>query len=323
MLNLSILKNEEISDDLLKHVELFDKKIFSEGEFSFPENYLSNLYATNKEALFVLLNNDVVVGYVNAIFLGDENYNEYLINKDYLSLENIGLHDGDNNMYFFTVALDETIRHTSCIKFLMYEFVKWLETERMLGRRIKRTITEVITDDGLKQTKIMGMLPLNGGERDFGIYYSPDNLVSYTNKMLESSTSLNTFNRAVNSINSANILFDKFSTKQEAVDYTVENTGLTPAEVETAYDFIRKLKVQDYTELTEREKRIEFMGKIVNLAKFYNLPIFAVTDDLSTYYNEENNESVKKARDNYLSDIESELDEERDYEKDNTRQIKN
>lgn len=310
MINLRILKNEEISDELLKHIELFDKRIFSEGEFSFPEGYLSNLYTTNKEALFVLLNNDVVVGYVNAIFLSDENYNDYLINKDYLSLENIGLHDGDNNMYFFTVALDETIRHTSCVKFLMYEFVKWLETERMLGRRITRTISEVITDDGLNQTKIMGMLPLNGGERDFGIFYSPDNLIEYTNKMLETSSSLNTFNKAVNSITSANILFDKFSSKEEAVNYTVEKTGLTKMEVGTAYDFIRKLKTQNYSDKTERDKRIEFMGKIVDLAKFYKLPIFAVTDDLSTYYNDNNTESVKRVRDNYLHDIELELDEE-------------
>lgn len=314
MLNLKIVKNEEISDDLLKHVELFDKKIFSEGEFSFPDNYLSDLYRYNKEAMFVLLNNDVVVGYVNAIFLSDDNYNDYLKNKDYLKLTNIGLHDGDNNMYFFTVALDEIIRHTSCVKFLMYEFSKWLEKMRMLGRIVKRTITEVITDDGLRQTKIMGMLPLNGGNRDFGMYYSPDNLVSYTNKMLENSVSLNTFNKSVNAMRSANILFDRFRTKEEAIAYTVEKTGLIASEVETAYDFIRRLNSHDYTDKTERERRIEFMGKVVDLAKFYNLPIFAVTDNLSTYYNESDNESVKRVRDNYLCDIESELNEENEYE---------
>ncbi len=314
MLNLRILKNEEISDDLLKHIELFDKKIFEAGKYSFPEGYLSNLYQNNKEAMFVLLNGDVVVGYVNAIFLSDENYNDYLKSLDYLKLENIGLHDGDNNMYFFSVALDETIRHTPCIKFLMYEFSKWLERERMLGRVVKRTITEVITDDGLRQTKIMGMNPINGGNRDFGLYYSPDNLVSYTNKMLDETFSLDTFNKSVNKIRSLNILFNRFRTKEEAISYIVDKTNLTVSEVRVAYDFIRKLRVDDYTDTTERERREEFMAKVVELAKFYKLPIFAVTDQLTTYYNEMEDEVVKAARDNYLNDCEEELNEEENHE---------
>ena len=314
MLNLSILKNEEISDDLLRHVELFDKKIFFEGEFSFPENYLTNLYKNNREGIFVLLNGDTVVGYVNVIFLSDENYNEYLKNKDYMCLENIGLHNGENNMYFFTVALDETIRHTPCVKFLMYEFSKWLERERMLGRVVTRTITEIITDDGLRTTKIMGMLPINGGNRDFGIYYSPDNLVGYTNQMLEETFSIDTFNKSVNRIRSLNILFNKFRTKEEAIDYIVEKTGLTVSEVSVAYEFIRNLSVDDYTDKTERDREHEFMSKVVELAKFYKLPIFAVTNTLTTYYNEDDNEAVKSARDNYLRDCEEELNEENDYE---------
>lgn len=318
MLNLRILKNEEIDDTLLKQIELFDKKIFSAGEYSFNRGYLSGLYKDNKEALFVLLNNDVVVGYVNAIFLSDENYNDYLKNVDYLKLENIGMHDGENNMYFFTVALDETLRHTSCIKFLMYEFSKWLERERMLGRVVKRTITEVITDDGLRQTKIMGMLPLNGGNRDFGLYYSPDNLVSYTNKMLDCTYSLDTFNKSVNSIRSTNILLNKFRTKEEAIEYIVSKTNLPASEVLVALDFINKLSVDDYTENKERERREEFMGKVVELAKFYKLPIFAVTDTLSTYYNDMDDEIVREARDNYLRDCEQELYEEETNEKNNS-----
>lgn len=307
MLDLKILKNEEIDDDLLKRIEMFDHIIFSEGDYTFPEGYLSSLYRTNKEAMFVLLNGDNVVGYVNAIFLTDEDFKEYLKNPNYLNLHNIGLHDGDNNMYFYTVAIDQTLRHTSAVKFLMYEFCRFLASERLKGRKISQTITEIVSDDGLRTSRIMGFVPLDGGNPDFGLYYSPDNLLHYIKRMLEDNTNINDFRKLVDTLKNSKDFLDKFSTKKEALDYLVSKTKKSKSECELAYNFIKDLKLSNYKNDLDREREREFTSKIVELAKFYKLPIFAVTEGLTTYYNEANSDTVRVARDNYLEYCEKDL----------------
>lgn len=307
MLDLRILKNEEINDDLLKRIEMFDKKIFSGSDYSFPEGYLSSLYSTNKEAMFVLLNGENVVGYVNALFMNDEDFQKYLKDPNYLNLKNIGLHDGDNNMYFYTVAIDETLRHTSAVKFLMYEFCHWLAEMRLKGRRVSQFVTEVISDDGLRTSKIMGLVPLNGGERDFGLYYSPDNILHYIKKMLEENANIKDFQKLVDTLKNSDNFLNKFSTKKEAVEYLVSKTKKSKSECELAYDFIKDLKLSNYDGVLDREREKEFVTKIVELAKFYKLPVFAVTDGLTTYYNDTNSDEVRNARDNYLHFCEQDL----------------
>lgn len=178
--NLIIKCNNQVDENLLDKVLEFDRTLFpTSDDYSFPDDYIKNLYRNSKDGMFVLLDNDIVVGYVNAIFLSDEKFKSYLNDRDYLTLENIGLHVGDNNMYFYTVALKEEYRKTNALKVLMTSFTTWLENEILNGKRIKNCISEVVTDDGIKMAYFMGMIPSDIDESGYGIYYSPDCLANY------------------------------------------------------------------------------------------------------------------------------------------------
>lgn len=186
MSNLIIKKNDEITDELLDKVLEFDRTIFSvEGNYSFPDDYLKRMYKDSRDGIFVLMKNDIIIGYANCIFLSDEVKARYLKNKDYLSLENIGFHIGNNNIYFYTLALKEEYRDTFAVKYLMKSFAEWLKQEKEKGKIINSCISEVVTLDGLRTALTMGMLPQDIDDAGFGIYYSPDCLDSYIEKMVE------------------------------------------------------------------------------------------------------------------------------------------
>lgn len=184
MKNLIIKSNEEVNDELLDKVLQFDRTIFpSDESYSFPDDYLRRMYQNSRDGIFVLLDNYSVVGYVNCIFLSDEAKDEYLINRDYLALENAGINVGDNNMYFYTLALKQEYRNSNTVKQLMQSFAKWLDEQKSQSKRIKSCISEAITDDGIRILSIMGMIPYDIDENGLGIYYSPDCLNSYIEQM--------------------------------------------------------------------------------------------------------------------------------------------
>ena len=82
--------------------------------------------------------------------LTDEIQEEYLRTKDYLMLENNGFQVGNNNMYFYTLALQEEYRDIGAIDILMQQFSAWVNIERQKGKRITSCISEAITNDGIK-----------------------------------------------------------------------------------------------------------------------------------------------------------------------------
>lgn len=185
MNNLVIKKNNEVTDELLDRVYKFDQSIFSlDSEFAMPTGILQKLYQKSKDGMFVLLDNNEVVGYTNCIFLEDDVMSRYIEDSNFWRLENAGFQPGDNNMYFYMMALKEEYRNTNCIKYLMTEFCNWLDCERKKGKRIHKCIAEPVSEDGIKSVCVMGMKPLKVDESGFGIYYSPDNLDSYIQVML-------------------------------------------------------------------------------------------------------------------------------------------
>lgn len=186
MSNLIIKKNDEITDELLDKVLEFDRTIFPNDEnYSLPDDYLRRMYKNSRDGLFVLMENDSIVGYANCIFLSDEVKARYLKNKDYLSLENIGFHIGSNNMYLYTLAMKEEYRDTFAVKYLMKSFAEWLKQEKEKGKIINSCISEVVTLDGLRTALTMGMIPQDIDDAGFGIYYSQDCLDSYIEEMVE------------------------------------------------------------------------------------------------------------------------------------------
>lgn len=182
---LKVLKNSLINSDLLKAVATFDRSIFPiDKEFSFPDGYLEKMYEIHKEGLFVLMDENDVVGYVNCIFLTDEIKATYLKTKNYLMLENKGFKIGDNNMYFYTLAIQERYRHTGAVKILMKQFCNWLNKEKQKGKNISSCISEAVTLDGIRTLLKMGMTPKDVNKDGLGIYYSSDCLNEYIEKMI-------------------------------------------------------------------------------------------------------------------------------------------
>lgn len=186
MQDLRVIKNSEVNSELLKDVVTFDRTIFPiNEEYSFPDGYMERMYETYKDGLFVLLDNNKVVGYVNCIFLTDEIKENYLKTKDYLILENKGFQIGDNNMYFYTLAIQEKYRNTGAVKILMCQFSNWINKEKQKGKNISSCISEAVTADGIRTLLKMGMLPKDVDENGLGIYYSPDCLNDYIENMIE------------------------------------------------------------------------------------------------------------------------------------------
>ena len=88
-------------------------------------------------------------------------------------------------MYLYNLLLKEEYRDTYAIKLLMTEFSKWLYNERYSGKKIKSCISEAVTSDGIKTLLAMGMLPKDVDNDGLGIYYSPDCLSSYIERMIK------------------------------------------------------------------------------------------------------------------------------------------
>lgn len=88
-------------------------------------------------------------------------------------------------MYLYNLVLKKEYRDTHVIKLLMIEFSKWLYNGWCNGKKIKSCISEAVTQDGIKTLLSMGMIPKDVDDKGLGIYYSPDCLRSYVNKMIK------------------------------------------------------------------------------------------------------------------------------------------
>lgn len=195
MATIRIIKNEEVTEKLLDKVVEFDQSIFSvEEDYSFPDGYLKGVYAEHKEGMFVLLDCDTVVGYVNVLFMSDETFYDYLKTRDYLSLKNEGIKRGENNMYFYTLALSFPYRDKGYVEVLLRELFTWLNEQILQGKRLKNVICEVLFEDGIKPALKMGFTRLEGEER-LGMYYSEDCLQAYMKTLLGNSKCLKKNNR--------------------------------------------------------------------------------------------------------------------------------
>ncbi len=183
---INIISNEQVSEYLLNKVEEFDQSIFNGDEYTFPKGYLNSVYQSHPEGMFVLLNDEEIIGYVNVLFLSDDTYYNYLKTRDYLTLRNEGIHEGDNNMYFYTLAIKQEYRDQGYARILLESLFNWLNKEILKGRKLKNVICEVISKDGIKPAHLMGFVPLDN--EPLGMYYAEDNLKSYMEKLLSDDT---------------------------------------------------------------------------------------------------------------------------------------
>lgn len=176
-----VLFGNEVDKEVFSQMLELDKKCFSE-EYSLSSEYIRNLYKKSKEGLFCLIDKDKCVGYINCIFITEEQKQEYIGSGDFRKLNNIGPRIGNNILYIYTIALDENYRGTNALVMLLKRFSNWLLENKKMGINITYLFAEAVSDSGVKVLKKMGMIPIDKNKLDnncHGFYYSPDNLENY------------------------------------------------------------------------------------------------------------------------------------------------
>ena len=142
------------------------------------------------DGVFALIDNNEPIGFIDIIYLSDEQMSQYLKTHNYKTLENIGLKKGKNNLYFFSLALKKEFHGGGCVKLLAKEFAIYLDKAmKTPGVEVSNVFTEAVTPAGAHSvTQSMGMIPINKNEIDkqgLGFYYSPDCLRSYVKKTIQ------------------------------------------------------------------------------------------------------------------------------------------
>ena len=175
---LKVLCGNEVSEEVFSQMLKLDKNIFS-GEYSLSSKYIRNLYKKSKEGLFCLIDKEKCVGYINCIFITNEQKQKYIGSGDFRKLNNIGPKVGNNILYIYTIALEKRYRGTNALVMLLNSFYNWLLENKNLGINIKYLFAEAVSDSGVKVLKKMGMVPVNKHKLDnscHGFYYLPENL---------------------------------------------------------------------------------------------------------------------------------------------------
>ena len=95
-----VLCGNEVDKEVFSQMLELDKKCFSD-EYSLSSEYISSLYKKSKEGLFCLIDKDKCVGYINCIFITEEQKQEYIGSGDFRKLNNIGPRIGNNILYIY------------------------------------------------------------------------------------------------------------------------------------------------------------------------------------------------------------------------------
>lgn len=186
-MNLEVLSGEQVDEITFSQMLYLDKKCYSK-EYSLPFEYIRSLYKNNKDGLFCLVDKNInmCVGYIHCIFITEQQKQVYIDGGNVRDLINIGLKKDDNILYILSISLDQKYRRTDALKFMLYEFTKWILNCSSKGIKMKYCFAEVISNDGVRVCNKMGLIPIDSKKLDsnnHGFYYSPDNLEEYSHKM--------------------------------------------------------------------------------------------------------------------------------------------
>ena len=178
--------NREIDNCLLDKLAALEEKIF--GEKAVGSKIFKNIHSKRHGGLFALVDdqNDPV-GFMDAIFLSDEQTKQYLKDHDYRKLNNTGVQkEKDNILYIFDIAVVQELRGTEAVKMLIIlgaSFAQWLKGLKDEGIKFKYIFCDAVSPEGAKAAaKSMGMKPVKKTFSGLGFYYSPDNLENYIKK---------------------------------------------------------------------------------------------------------------------------------------------
>jgi len=183
---VNIIANKDIDEDMLQKITVLEHDVFGDEQSVDPVTY-RKMHAKRDAGIFCLVDDGgEPIGFADAIFITDEQKEEYLRDGNFRILKNIGARVGDDNiLYLFGLALRKDYRSTGVVLRIAKCFAKWLGELDESGVKVKFTFTETISADGVRFAKAMGMHPMDeqGLKPDgSGFYYSPDNLAKFVKR---------------------------------------------------------------------------------------------------------------------------------------------
>lgn len=187
-MNLSVIMNEEITDDWMDKMIELDQKIFPPvGNDALSPDYIRSLYKDSKEGLIFVIDqeNNQLAGYMTFIFIDEVQRDDYLNGGHYSELRNVKMTKNKNIMYLYTIAVSEAYRGTPCMKMMGRSLVKWLDEKEKEGFEVREVYAEAVSVSGAKSvSKGFEMEPMKDVDsQGIGHYQSLDGLRKYREKM--------------------------------------------------------------------------------------------------------------------------------------------
>ena len=183
---MRIIANKDIDDDLLQKICKLEYEVFGD-EYTVGEETFKNMHI-DREGIFCIIDNGGnPIGFADALFISEEQKEQYLQDKDFRKLRNIGARIGDDNiLYLFGLALKKEYRNTGIVRMFFQGFATWLDELGSRGVKMKYTFSEATSSDGARFSKAMGMIPVDASKLEpdgRGFYYSPDNLEKFCRRL--------------------------------------------------------------------------------------------------------------------------------------------
>ena len=145
--------------------------------------YIKSLYKDSKEGIFIIRNERTkeIVGYSFSITISEEQLQQYLEDHDYSKLKNIGMREGKNILYIYTLASNSKYRGTIAQKILGKALAEYISKCKEDNKEIGYCFAEAVSSDGARAlTKSMGMVEMEGEHGDDGTgFYHFDSIESF------------------------------------------------------------------------------------------------------------------------------------------------
>lgn len=189
-MKLSVLINEEVNNYWFEKMIKMENRMFPpEGNDYLEPDYVRGLYKDHKEGLFFCIDEDTneLAGYFTVIFISDQQKDQYLKGMHFSQLQNIGIKEGKNIVYLYTIAVDDEYRGKACMKLMGKAFAQWMNEKIEEGCEASEIYAEAVSVEGAKSlTKGFELVPMEDvNEKGIGHYKSLDHLKSYIIKMLK------------------------------------------------------------------------------------------------------------------------------------------
>ena len=173
----TLYSGESITDEIFNEMLELDGQLFTEeAGTNLGKEYIKSLYQDSREGVFIIRNERTkeIVGYTFSIAISKEQLQQYLEDHDYSKLKNIGMREGKNILYIYTLASNPKYRGTIAQKILGKALAEYVIKCNQENKEIGYCFAEAVSSDGAKAlTRSMGMVEMEGehGSDGTGFYH--------------------------------------------------------------------------------------------------------------------------------------------------------